>query len=61
MPPRTGDGEMLYQLKKKSRDKKKLKERGKIKDRLKYLRKKEKNGTLSKEEKKEMKKLSQKK
>ena len=31
------------------------------KERLKYLRRKEKSGTLSKEEKKEMKKLSQKK
>ena len=45
--------------KKKSRDKMKVKENSK--ERLKYLRRKEKSGTLSKEEKKEMKKLSQKK
>ena len=61
MPPRTGDGEMLYRLKKKSRDKMKQKKKQKSKDRLKYLRRKEKSGSLSKEEKKEMKKLSQKK
>ena len=58
MPPRTGDGEMLYRLKRKSRDK--MKENQKSKDRLKYLKRKEKSGTLSKEEKKEMKNLSQK-
>ena len=53
MPPRTGDGEMFYRSKKKSRDRKKEKS----KDRLKYLRRKEKNGTISAEEKKEMNKM----
>ena len=47
MPPRTGDGEMLYRLKQKSRDNMKVKEQQKSKDRLKYLRRKEKSGTLS--------------
>ena len=57
MPPRTGDGEMFYRSKKKSRDRKKEKS----KDRLKYLRRKEKNGTISAEEKKEMNKMCMKK
>ena len=54
MPPRTGDGEMMYVLKKKSREKQKKKEDQKSKFRKKYLRKKEKQGTLTKDEKKEL-------
>ena len=57
MPPRTGDGEMMYVLKKKSREKQKREKNEKSKFRNKYLRKKEKQGTLSKEEKKELKNL----
>ena len=63
MPPRTGDGEMMYVLKKKSRDRQKRKEmkndkqNQKSKFRKKYLRKKEEKGTLSKDEKKELKNL----
>ena len=57
MPPRTGDGEMMYVLKKKSREKQKREENQKSKFRKKYLRKKEKQGTLSKEVKKELKNL----
>ena len=46
---------MMYVLKKKSREKQKREENQKSKFRKKYLRKKEKQGTLSKEEKKELK------
>ena len=48
---------MMYVLKKKSREKQKREENQKSKFRKKYLRKKEKQGTLSKEEKKELKNL----
>ena len=48
---------MMYVLKKKSREKQKREENQKSKFRKKCLRKKEKQGTLSKEEKKELKNL----
>ena len=61
MAPRTGDGEMLWYLKKKSRDKKGCKKEEKEKDRLRYLLKKAKsNSRLSKSERTELKRLQEK-
>jgi hypothetical protein len=62
MAPRTGDGEMMFQKKKKSRDKKKKAEKKKDRDRLSYLLNKQSSGKkLTKQEKMEIKDLQNKK
>ena len=61
MAPRTGDGVMLWYLKKKSRDKKGYKKEEKEKECLRYLRKKTNiNSRLSQSERTEMKRLQEK-